>query len=607
MVPFIGDHEEGMVFETAAGLAAGALLRGESKLLLMEDIDRSDYRRWAEGMMGLVRPSKRGPIDTWAAVALLRGRGLIKGYILYRYDTHERPWHGQGEIDESANVATALAPIFQAVAVSERLKPKAEEIGLRMLFDARGRREEWCLRRYEKQFSRELLMTADPKSRVARSLAVATRAFVVSQPGPVYEAALARCIPDSPVLGWGCGAEDAQTLPSSEWGLFQTATNWCHNLPVFSTEQIGETVPLEKVRSPKAGLSLGDLQWRRGVHYVTFIMSDGDNVQWMMGNFAGGSEGHHYYESPLRGRFPIGWTFPYVDLAQLCPYVLMDLFTRASPCDDFVLLGGGYYYPDRFGTKRVGNWLAVHARRIGEYMRAGGLRSLALNLQDWDSPAAVASYRTLAENIPSLDGFFTVQYYPYTAGEGQVIWVAAGGRQVPVVSCKMCIWAKTGRVRETTPASVAAMLNQQPTGGPRWSEENFSFVMAHAWSRFRNTHGNPSLTAEEEDVDQTRDAPGVERGLAPVGWTIQRLRPQVVAVTPSEFLLLMHLHLRTRPTLTAWLRELRARTMASRSKPAAKLLGRAEEVLASVRNGDESGRECFELLRRAERLLNRAR
>lgn len=606
-MPFVGDHEEGMVFETAAGLAAAALLRGESGLVLMEAIDRSDYRRWAEAMLGIVRPRTRGPIDTWTAVAVLRDLGLVKGYILYRYDTHDRPWHELGGIDESANVATALSPIFKAVAVSERLKPQAEQIGLRMVFDARGRTEDWCLHGYEKKFSRRLLMTADPKSRVARSLAVATGAFVVSRPGPVYEAALARCEPDSPVLGWGCGAEDAQTLPSSEWGLFQTATNWCHNLPAFSTEQVGETIPAEALRSPRATLSLGDLRWRTGVHYVTFLMSDGDNVQWMMGNFAGGSEGRHYYESPWRGRFAMGWTFPYVDLAQLCPYVLMDLFRRASPRDDFVLFGGGYYYPDRFGTRRQGNWLAVHARRIGEYMRVGGLRSLALNAQEWDSPQAVAAYRTIAENIPSLNGFFTVQYYPYTAGEGRVIWVSAGGREVPVVSCKMCIWAQTGRARETTPAGVAAVLNRQPTGGPKWSADNFSFVMVHAWSRFRNTHGDPSLTAEEEGVDQTRDAPDVERGLAPVGWAIERLEPQVITVTPSEFLLLMHLHLRTRRTLTVWLAELRAKAVACRSGAAARLLDQAYKMLASVRDGDESGRECFEQLRQAWRMLHQAR
>jgi GxGYxYP putative glycoside hydrolase C-terminal domain len=602
VLPFVGDHEEGMTYETAAGLAADATRRGKASRLLVEDFANSGYEKWFAGFLSVVRPRRQNVADTWEAIGRLQALGIVRGHILFRYDTNDRPWHGLGPIDESANVATALAPLVGGVAVSERFQARAEQLGLSLLLDVRDRTEEWCLATYGEQFSRQLLMTADPKSRVARSMAVAHRAFVVSRPGPVYEAALARCEPDSPVLGWGCGGEDSQTLPSSEWGLFQTATNWCHNLPAFSTETVGRTIPRERVSlPPRCRVSLRDIEWETGVHYVTFIMSDGDNVQWLMGNFAGGSEGASYYESPVRGQFPFGWTFPYVDLAQVCPYTLTDLFGRATPNDDFVLYSGGYYYPDRFGVKRGDDVLRLHARRLGEYMRFGRLHAFAVNCMDWDSDAARRAYRTYAEEMPDLDGVFTVQYYPYSGGEGRILWAEGGGRSIPVISCRLTIWANTGRPRDTTPAGVAARLNRMPTGEGVWSDEQFSFVMAHSWSWFRDTHGDPSPTAEEEGVSQDRETPGTARGLLPVKWAADRLSDHVRVVTPARLLLLARLHLRTRETLSEYARDLEARVAAARRKEAAERLGEAKRLLPTVRDGDDSGRRCFELLQRADR------
>ncbi|HJN16258.1 MAG TPA: hypothetical protein QGH10_12225, partial [Armatimonadota bacterium] len=52
VVPFIGDHELGITYETAAGLAAGAVLRGEYDTLLHEDVSgNSSYAKWTEMML----------------------------------------------------------------------------------------------------------------------------------------------------------------------------------------------------------------------------------------------------------------------------------------------------------------------------------------------------------------------------------------------------------------------------------------------------------------------------------------------------------------------------------------------------------------------------
>jgi hypothetical protein len=324
-----------------------------------------------------------------------------------------------------------------------------------------------------------------------------------------------------------------------------------------------------------------------------------------MGNFTGGGEGSSFYDSPARGHFPFGWTINYPNLAQLCPYALADIFAHATPSDDFVVYGNGYMYPDLFGQARQGiDTLALHARRLGEYMRFGGLHTLAYNLQKWDGPAAISAYATLARNIPTLDGIFTVQYYPYSAGEGRILWTSRGGPDdldIPIVSCAACIWANTGRPRDNTPAATAARLNSSATGGPTWSDANFTFVMSHCWSRFHDTHGDPSLTAED-GADQNSTTPDTPRGLLPTQWTVDRLAPNVRVVTPREMLLLVRLHLRTRQTLTAFAHDVRASFGDHPSPAATSLLSRAMSLLPSVHDGDESGRECFTLLRTATHL-----
>lgn len=50
--------------------------------------------------------------------------------------------------------------------------------------------------------------------------------------------------------------------------------------------------------------------------------------------------------------FQQGGLSGYMDLTRLCPCVLECLFQTSTYCDDLILLGGGYYYPDLFSQCR---------------------------------------------------------------------------------------------------------------------------------------------------------------------------------------------------------------------------------------------------------------
>ncbi len=588
VVPTAADMEEGILLESVAGLAARAALRGGGRNapMIYEDVPAESYRRAFDAYCSANSPRIiRLTLDE--TIGRLSKAGIVKGFLLTRYDPSTRPLHDDGAFDESTNVGTSLAASTGGLVVTEKLVSRLERLGLVQLKDLRGETETACLDQNELRFSRDLLGTCDPRARHSRSLMIALDAFICSGLGESYKRGLARCRPDSPVLGWGCGPEDTQTIASTRAGLYQTATDWCHNLPVFASEP----PYLKGVRRRH----WSSLDWGDGNHYVALTMSDGDNVQWEMANFARGSEGASYYNHPKRGQIPFGWGVNVPTLAQLAPRMLDDILIRATQRDGFMMFGGaGYFYPELYGADDGKSAaLSLHADRLRGYMEMTGIRSLAFNFQKWDSPAALAACSTLATKLPGLEGIFAFQYYPYSAGEGAIKWVrGAKGDEVPVISCSMCVWARTGRPRDTTPAGVAAQLNRMARLAPAGASEHcFSWVMVHAWSRFRPADSSSDLLAEEKNVDQDRFAPGTERGYSPALWTASRLAPHVIPVTPEEFLLRVHMRLRPKATLTSWLSETRS---AGKNVPAA-----CEELLRRIDASQDSdaARGCFEKLK----------
>jgi hypothetical protein len=581
------DVEEGMLLESAAGLAARAVLQGKADSLIYEEVDNDGYQRWFAEFLRAHNPKVRR-LTFDEMLAALKQQGIVRGYILYRLEKSTRPLHSAGKLDESANVATSLAAPFKGLIVSERLQDRVEKAGFKSLFDARDKTESWCLG--EQAFSRNVIGTADPKTRHCRSLMIAMNAFVCSGRGDAYNKGMARCHEDAPVLGWGCDAEDTQTIASSKWGLFQTSTNWCHNLTVFSSDSAS------KVRHPHP-LHWSRLDWGDGAHYVNFTLTDGDNVQWIMCNFAGGSEAPYYYSNPNRGRIPFGWGLPVPSLCQLSPRTLDEILAKATPNDDFVQFhAGGYFYPELYGKSR-GDKKALedHAVRLRNFMDSTGIRVLAFNFQDWQCSQAMAACKTFASKLPGLLGILALQYDQYSAGNGAIKWVPGiGSDEVPVVSCRLTIWAQTGRPRDTTPAGVASQLNQLPAAHERASADCFSWVLAHAWSRFRRAANGAPLDAEEKGVSQDKDSPDTTRGYDPVLWAAERLKPNVKPVTVQELLMRVRLRLRPQTTLSAWLAELERRA----PLPSATSQS-IRQLLPQTARDPSAAQRCFELLKSA--------
>jgi hypothetical protein len=546
---------EAAVLQTLAGVVARAGTEGQTTEMIWIDSSHPAYPVWRQRMQEQTHAALIGPFNTWNMVDRYVRLGVVKGYVLFHFDDSARGIHQSGSLDPSLNVATVLCAGLHAIAVPDTEEQTARQHGLTRLQDARGITEQECFDRYHDQCSRDLVALIDPKVATMRDEAVAAQAFVLSQPGPLYDQVLAWLHPDSPVIGWSIGDERGVTMPSTQQAAFQTDTDWCQNLPALSTEAAGSAFPTTALRRPPAS-TLWDVPWEDNVHYATFVMSDGDNIQWGMGDFAFATEGS-WWGSPARGTMPLGWTCCFDGISQVCPYLDQYLFQTAKPGDDFILFGGGYYYPDYFGTKRTDHGLlAQHASRLAQYMQLGGLNLLMFNFQDWASQAGVDALSTYAQTVPGLLGMFAINYDSYTSGGGLMRWIPdGGGGEVPAVSVRFGIWNHSNLSGQGDPAKVAALLNAMPHEGHPTTSDFYSTVVVHCWSWFHPPSAGHAPGSEE--VDQNAGGTGdTARGMLPAQWCAQQLQPYVRVVTPTQLMLLLRLRAHPQPTLQQALADL---------------------------------------------------
>jgi hypothetical protein len=277
------------------------------------------------------------------------------------------------------------------------------------------------------------------------------------------------------------------------------------------------------------------IDFNDGKSAVSFIMSDGDNVQWLMGAFCLHRD---YWASPDHGRFPIGWGAAIGCLDQCSPDTLTYLKRTQRPDSTLNLHAGGYFYPDLLGLDRGPEVrqriLAQHARRVNHYLKRSGCRTYQFLTMNLDSPAAHEAYNIFAREIDGLLGMFVLQYYPYEAGDGRVFWVSSGrGDDVPVVTAKFRIWENVSAKHERagTPAKVAQAINQAAQTAAASNSLLNAWCVSHTWSSFKSANGdNP------EAGNGGGNGASAERAVTPTRWCVERLDPTVKVVSPEELL-----------------------------------------------------------------------
>lgn len=514
-----GNVAETMLAESVSGLAAQAVNEGKyDALIWLNDPGwtgdvLASYNKWFSLAKTRLNISDVQTINIWDVIDQMKQRDLIKGYVLYKQDVSAgNAYTARSGIDHSANMATTAAGVMKGVLISESLMSQAAAHGLKKLLDVRTENYTSLYQKYKEAINPNMTVHVDPKYPNHRSIAVAFNSNVFYGSTALNQF-MSVVNPVSPALGWGDGNELLFSQTASNYGLFNTASNWCDNLLVTSADAHNYQPPKIKTLDPKT------INFAKSGSFHSFIMSDGDNLQWMQRGFFFDQK---YWANPSRNDFPMGWTSCMASLSETIPDALNYMVNTQPSQSTIIEAEGGYNYADKFGGSTADRLKTLRdfAKKLDAHMKKTGAKVLELICIDLNSQAAKEAYQIYAEEIENLSGIIAIQFSPYEGGDGKIFWPTnKKGTHIPVVTAKYSLWANLppSFTRSGGPDKISGFINTNANLAEQSGSQSMDWTIVHAWSSFTE-HG---VTAT---------------GLTPVSWCVDKLNPNVTVVSPEELL-----------------------------------------------------------------------
>lgn len=468
---------ENILSESLSGLLALAVNESRCNTMVWLETPETSYNAY-----GIVRQSLPmqclGKEDIWALLEKDNIKDVINGYILCDQSNHE-----------SINAATVAAHVYNGLIVDSSISDKVDSLGYRCLFDASSMSLEDSWQLFKDKCNNEALVMMPALTFHQRSTAIAFRLFsanlnkVSNRPelgnnSQLLEQVLSWLAPLSPVFGWEQSVgEDSFVSLVTKSGNIMVPFDWVVNVPLMSAEYGNRQKGQVKHLDPRK-INYGDSD-----HYMSFYMSDGDNVQWAINAYNSPS----YFSSSDIPETQMSFGYPLVNMSMLCPgynnYLLSKQNENSSLIENF---GGGYYYADEFAIyKNRKELLARQANSIASVMNKYGCSILGLACMDVDSDNAKEAYQSFISANDDLDGIIVIQYSPYAGGNGKIMWFTnKRGVHIPVITVRYSIWNFGPGINyesEGAPEYIASKYNDMVLGSP---ENTFSVTSIHAWSSF---------------------------------------------------------------------------------------------------------------------------
>ena len=224
-------------------------------------------------------------------------KGIIKGYILYRWD--ESPgelWTFRRGMDCSVNVATSLRRAGR-ILVEERLEKAAALHGLKIVADAREKTQP-ALRYLERSSLTVASFAPGPEDRLARDVGIAHKAFTVYGSDEPLRTAMQWLEPLSPILGWS-GDDGFRRRDCRHLRPHRDGDELDDHLPVLMAGTEQEELPKLK-RFDASATTLPDLR--------TAVSSSAPMATTWLVRGGGFRLYKDYWPSPERVRIAFGWS-----------------------------------------------------------------------------------------------------------------------------------------------------------------------------------------------------------------------------------------------------------------------------------------------------------
>lgn len=381
-------------------------------------------------------------LDVWDLYELFKHHLTYQGYVLYNLFT------------ESMNVATTVAGIEQSVMITERLEDEAIARGLVLRRDVRQRNTRWAIESFKDVINFNAIASQPINNLANRDFIISEKGLIITHIQRDLEGYDHLIPEDTPMLGWGTD-EVSDVYHLSQRAITTIASDHAWNISFYAQAERGAFKQIEKITP----------SFNPNKHYVSFIMTDGDNVQWLLGN------DHFFHEERYankdRGTIPMGWTIAPI-MYTLAPSVLQSYYKHATTNDD--LVGGpsgiGYINPDVYPTSA----LITNAKRTNDYY----------GILDIDYMTIIGSQRHFENNIQVMNeyavqesilgGFIFANFDRYKGYNGKLWWF----NQKPFLSVREAMWD----LNHLEP--LAARVNNFPISP--YTVDGYTLIIVHVWS-----------------------------------------------------------------------------------------------------------------------------
>ncbi|MDP4089157.1 MAG: GxGYxYP family putative glycoside hydrolase, partial [Bacillota bacterium] len=414
-----------------------------------------DYKIWLEDLERNYKIECRYSKDPWQLLDIFKK--YVDGYVLFSNKNGKDP---------SINNACSFAALNNCIAVDEAIEEKVQANGItKRKADCRNTDEKWAFSNlWNSGLNHSLVVQLSPdKSAPLRDYAIMSKSLVFYEDS-ITDTALRDTVfssmeKDSTCLGWGPD-EFVNVSTASKYGVSMVAADWSYNLTVLSAFP---SLPVSQKKLPTSPN-------RNNVHYVTFIMSDGDNMQWNLGTNFGSSK---WYGSRFRGSFNMGWSLS-PSLYYLAPTVFNQYYKSAArgSGNDYFLVppsGDGYMYPSKFDRSALNKYID----RLDCYMKNTDQKYAAIiddssfhDKELWDKFTAKSG----------IQGLFYLDYHRHDNYHGEIIW----SNDKPIVSCRDLLWNKLENEAELV-KNINTRVNSGQTDIHK--PDSYTFVYVHAWSK----------------------------------------------------------------------------------------------------------------------------
>jgi protein-tyrosine phosphatase len=414
-----------------------------------------DYKIWLEDLKNNYNVSYKMLSDPWELLKIYKSN--IDGYVLYSSRKPEDP---------SINNACTLASLNNALVIDESIEYKVRKNGVRSVKgDCRNTDEGWAYNNlWDKGLNHSIVIQLSPdKAAPLRDYAMMTKSLIFYE-NSIKNTALREKIfsslkDNSICLGWGPD-EFINVSTASKYGTSVVAADWSYNLTTLSAFP---SLPLPK----KSSVAIPN---GKNFHYVTFIMSDGDNQQWNLGTNYGSNK---WFGNPNKGKLNLGWSMT-PSLYYLAPTVFNLYYKNiisGNTNNNFVVSpsGNGYMYTSKFNKNKLNSYINT----LNDYMEKVGQRYVSIiddssfnNLEFWDRFTEVSN----------IQGLFYLDYVRHDKFQGEILW----SNNKPVIACRDLLWSNLEDENQ-----LVKRINNRVTAGQTdvSSPKAYTFVYVHVWSK----------------------------------------------------------------------------------------------------------------------------